>query len=710
MVTRESVLAWQPHALESASDAIARGRSTMVGLEDELLGHGRASHWWGDARAAADLRVERLRCRLADLVAEMSVVVSALDAEVPQLRAVRDELVELLGRDLPPPLEAMTGLPGRTRALVARATACDDRIAAALQRARSGLVDAGSLSLRDAALPTHLRDLTAAELVDWSLAHPADVPPYLSAMPESVRRRLGEELAARLVDGPPTDDLELLEGLGEDEVVATSALESLGPERLVAASAALVPTAAGLRLSSERGFGAMRRALGRMLGAGTSDGEPPGARRVHNGYLDRLAREASAQIHDGRHVTPRAALAPLLRHASQSTALLTTVGGAIVDADRTSEEAGSRPGAFPLEGPHPLDGVARMYATDPVAEVMAAAADNPEAARQLLGDEERLRHLLVDRPWHDHADGPGIGALGQALETATTVDPDERSPAIARQLVQDLPQRLAALDDHSGDRDRLMAPLRPYVGAVLGEYLPSLHELMGGPEPGHPESGIPDAGHRGGLAGGARRDELQQAAWQLLADVGEDEQAGRVLVAQANGHASELLVHELSVPPHRLNMALDNALPNVVGPHGEIVGAVEHGLATREREDQLASDQEAEDRRRARITVATGFAKTIASQIPVAGDALGVGIDIGRAQALADRVDTTGATNREVGLLFSTAQEDQRILFGAVVREALPAGIREDLHYDIVRRAENIADQSYESGRLEAEKRLTDYG
>lgn len=721
MVTREAVLAWQPHALESASDAIARGRSAMVGLEDELSGHRRGSHWWGDARAAADLRVERLRCRLADLVAEMSVVVSAIDAEVAELRAIRDDLVDLLARNLPFPVDAIAGVPGRTRALVARAGACDDRIAAALQRARSGLVDAGSLSLRAAALPSHLRDMTTTELVDWSLAHPADAPPYLSAMPESVRRRLGEELAARLSDGPPTDDLALVEGLGEDEVVATSALRSLGPESFTALAASLPATAAVLRLPGQPGNlpARLRTALGRMLGAATADDEPAGRRRVPPSFDRALARQVEPFGFRG-HGARTVALSRLLPHAASSRALLTTVGSAILEAE--VEGVRERPeealGQVLREkfGPFGIDG---HVEGDPLPDLMQALAANPDAARDLLSHD--VVDYMLGQSFFD-GDAPRSAAFGDALVAATTVDPDARSVKVAEATLaslQDRWERLSAKPDIT-EAHYVPPELRGHVGTIVGHYLPSVHEALGGLEaatlvdagiradlePPVGDVGLVYDGERAAVELGAKR----RNVGLLIADIGKDADAGRALVAQSNAYTGELLMRRLSGIADFSTFEEESrrAMSTVVAPNQALVSAVNHGLASVIHAEQVERDGVYNTVQSLKVSAGTtGMRSLVSLFAPVlpgpAETVIGGGInatgDLVKQEFMAD---STGSTNREVGLLTAASEAEQEALVVELVEKLMPAAHEQDAEALVVelratvRRDHTIAAQQTE--------------
>ena len=694
----ETVLAWRPASLETAADAIASGLSRLVALEDDLAPTCVTVGWQGAAAAAAGRRVERLRRRLGDLVAEMATVVGTVNSEVPDLRTVRGELVGLLAVPELPAIAGMSPFDARTDAVLDRAAACDARIRAALQRARSDVISAGAWSLRDAALPTGLRGMSDAQLVDWTLTHPADAPSFLSALPAAVRRDVGEELGHRLGEGDPYDNLELLDGLGEDEVVATSVLETLGPAGLVALTSAVVPRMRDVAAHSLRRLVAMRRVLGSMLAAGNADNESPGARRVSDAWLRGLTDEVR-QRDDFTAITTRWSLAPVLRYAAQSTALLTTVGAAVLHADRAHREA-SPTVASATEGMRAELNPALV--TDPVAEVLDAASGNAEAARQLLGDREMLRHLLVERNWVEYEHGADISALGRALETATTDSPDDRSVAITEQMIDGLRDRF---DANTGAPDLMDPRLRPHVGAVLVEYLPSVHRLFSDPTL---ESPCPLAGQRCDVAVPGSPAHATQSVYILLAEVGRDAEAGRLLAAEANAHTAGLIAHQLQgIDPELVPRAADLAMTNIVGPHGQVTGAIDHGYAMQLRDDQLAADELATRKRRDQFVNTTNAARLVLNTLPVVGEAAAATTDLARQQALTVQIDHTGATNREVGSLFSTADGDQELLVRSVVDAVLPEDL--PLRDQEVLAAANEGGRRYVLGRVEAEKRLHDY-
>jgi hypothetical protein len=170
-----TVLAWRPDELDPVSDTLAARRRTLVDLQDELDGGAPPTTWNTGSATMARTTHEDLRSRLADLVAEVSQVVTALDTGRAAIRTARDQLEDALdhARSQQFSVDTATGrvtdtacyadedvvadrqatcneITDRIEQALRNAAHADNELAEALLLAAGGSVDGGDGDLSDA--------------------------------------------------------------------------------------------------------------------------------------------------------------------------------------------------------------------------------------------------------------------------------------------------------------------------------------------------------------------------------------------------------------------------------------------------------------------------------------------------------------------------------------------------------------------------------
>ena len=96
MATIGQVLSWEPSVIGDAADALVSRRRSLVELQDEMDAGAPPSSWASGAATKARGTHRRLWLRLADLIAEVSQVATALDIAQVALGRAKTELQETL--------------------------------------------------------------------------------------------------------------------------------------------------------------------------------------------------------------------------------------------------------------------------------------------------------------------------------------------------------------------------------------------------------------------------------------------------------------------------------------------------------------------------------------------------------------------------------------------------------------------------------------
>ncbi len=176
MPSIHTVLDWRPAELDGVAEAMTQRRRALLDLQDELDGGRPPGTWVSAAATAARTEHGDLQLRLADLVAEVSTVVAALDTGRTAIGAARTQLQDAVAHarsqgfavdtvtgqvtDTDPAPDGDTaqadrqavcdGIVDRIEQALRNAGHADTELAQALLLASSGGVDGGSGTLADA--------------------------------------------------------------------------------------------------------------------------------------------------------------------------------------------------------------------------------------------------------------------------------------------------------------------------------------------------------------------------------------------------------------------------------------------------------------------------------------------------------------------------------------------------------------------------------
>lgn len=310
------------------------------------------------------------------------------------------------------------------------------------------------------------------------------------------------------------------------------------------------------------------------------------------------------------------ALGVLLSHGGFDTKFLAVVGGDLIDFER--EQGGSAfwtaeaPGhslPFRLNWIHG-SGATGPLGLDPMIGLLAALAEDPEAAKQVLvgappsqqGESDRLRrldYLLTDREWpvdlpldlwcdqHDDSRiSPGIPALGRVLEVATTVDPDHRSYRIVESIIYEIARDEQAKGFPNGQPDAPRSEpfrnvdivhdqLRPYLGRISEYYIREIHWIT---------AGEVDASAEVTNGEGLRFSQVAQRDLQIfLAELGKNPEARRTILAAELMYAAEMCEIYLEGWDGTSDQHFEDAFTNVVIPTARLVAALDVGAASAHR-------------------------------------------------------------------------------------------------------------------------------
>ncbi|WP_447645330.1 hypothetical protein [Nocardioides zeae] len=473
-----AVLGWRPDLLVAAANALASARSQLTAIDGDVEAARPPGSWQGEAAEAARARFRALDADYLDHVAEVTVVVEALDEAAATIqRALRDidtALAAIRGRgwsvvivgdavtctpppasdgDLLAPLDrpAITELTTQITDAIAAARDADAALAAALSTVASGEVDTTAQSAPRAALPPELRALATPELVELALADPEAVAPYANflttAQREAITARLtSENLAIAQLGAEPVTEADgqrvlriahATAAFAGDPGIAAGVLEQLGPEGFLDAQLTAQPWSTSLGdVTAGDPVGAHQSAMRALLARGDA---------LDPAWADRLVAHAGATTYgapDGSAgVNGLQVLGPLLAGEGHAQHLLTAAGGAILDHERAVLAAnGGEPHPWSPDGStwRTEYGGGRGTGADPLVGVLDGMARTPEAATAFIldlapegegtdfatYDSSELAYLLKDRAWPDESGGSLVGheALRDTLAAAVTPD------------------------------------------------------------------------------------------------------------------------------------------------------------------------------------------------------------------------------------------------------------------------------------------------
>jgi hypothetical protein len=674
-----AVLGWRPDVLASAADALAAARTQLAALDSDVEAARPPRNWQGAAAEAARAQFRVLDADYLDHVAEVTVVVAALDEAAATIqRALRDidtALAAIRGRgwsvvilgdavtctpppasdgDLLAPLErpAITELTTQITDAIAAARDADAALAAALASVASGEVDTTAQSAPRAALPPELRALTTPELLELAMTDPGAVAPYAefltAAQREAIVARLASEnLAVAQLGAEPVTEADgervlriagATAAFAADPGIAAGVLEQLGPEGFLDAQLTAQPWSTSLGdVTAGDPVGAHQSAMRALLARGDA---------LDHAWADRLVAHAGATTYgapDGSAgVNGLQVLGPLLAGEGHASHLLTAAGGAILDHERAVLAAnGGEPHPWSADGGtwRTDYGDGRGTGADPLVGVLDGMAHTPEAATAFIldlapegegtdfatYDGSELAYLLKDRTWPDESGGSLVGheALCDTLAAAVTPDADyapgpgddPRSPGTR---AAEAIVGVAGSDvDHVGS---LTAPLAEGYAAVLATHVNDVFGAYGASADvasaqAYPGWYDPPWG---------RADFAADALDNLLPAIGAEPEAGALLDQQARSYAETGLMTTLD-GAERLDALewsnrIEQARSTYVDQLGLIRGTLASGYVDAAVSEQEASDAAANDRGFFEaLEYGTGYALTVA-----AGEAVGV--------------------------------------------------------------------------------------
>jgi len=366
------------------------------------------------------------------------------------------------------------------------------------------------------ALPGLRRRLSLAQALEgsnpaWAAGTVQLDESVLSTLSPSEAAKRGRELAVELRDHPgvPADDVlaELLE-LQHDPYFATAFAQELSPDELSQIVRSLSYNRAQdpnltqeERDARDAWYAPTITALSETIATATratgSLALPPG---YAASWVAAITEDVpSAPLHvEGDALPDQAnALGLLLSHGRFGTSFLDEVATGVYEYERAELEARglvvwrgrtSPGGAFPEV--RVIDTEGRVVA-DPLAGIMAALGNNPQAAQHFFAGggrravtvdgetyevSERLAYLLRDRGWDD--DATDAGALGAALEAATTTFRDSSARGLASADVAG--QTVLLLGDRTGQDGRgwtMPDGMRPHVATILASYATDVYRV-----------------------------------------------------------------------------------------------------------------------------------------------------------------------------------------------------------------------------------------
>lgn len=635
----------------------------------------------------------------------------------------------------------MTSLAQQIADALQRAENADAQLASVLNGARTGKYDAASGTLADAALPPELRGLSDQQIADYLVQHP-DRDFDVDSLSTEQQQLLGQTIADKyssysddqawqpwMYEGeepPSAEDIEglnsLLAAYGEDSTVATSLLNDLGPEGMLHVQQTMLAAAPTLEDRTDV-VGDSQQLWGQTLAAGTSgldDTHAGPAEHVSQAWLDGLVDAAgkgampvdSFDLDDtysiamnGYDPSGYQLLGPLLRDDGHSTTLLNTIGNSMESYEKAYvAENGTSPWHGPLIDVRALDltgGAPEDYldlrdydqATgyDPMGGLMEGLSHNPDAARDFLagGDGDRVDYYMNEREWPhgEHTPYPDLPSeqrhFGDALVSATTVDPDGRSPGLAEQ----------AVDSAASAGGDLAPELKQPLGTMLGGYMPDVYSSLGGTDPVSSGDADPWLPGRQSVDLQASFDEHQLR--QVLSTLGTDEGATSTLSGAATQYAQYGYDHYFGGESDGTGTAdqtdfdkwesrLEGAKANVNSPYAEVISALGEGATDQMVADGLASDAATSANGDSAYEVGGWIAEQVVDKgvgaIPFVGD---IGADVVNNTVtgpLTDHltglndVDTTNEVRQQVGDLIADNHGTAAAMAQESIYSHLPVG------------------------------------
>lgn len=513
MVTVSQVKEWNADQLGRIADELHTRRGALTDLADEVTAGRPPVSWVGGASVYAEQDHDQLATRLTDQVAELNMVISALDTASGSVRSARTMLDDALARassngctvsddgrvestrtyddedELADAQRVVEEIAQAVSDALEKAVDADIDLSAALWSASGTDVDASG-GLGDQTLPDALRGLSTEEQVDYLLDHPDLADVMIPSLPGSLKDELGEGLSdvvdstVNSDDGLDGEDAErlstLLDAYGGDSDIASSMYDDLGADGTVASLAALDNT---LYISGDERVSALAEDMRRTLGTASQD--PQFDSRQFGEDLTRYATWSldDDQLDAYEDDYPNASgangasiLTFLMGNDNLDGDLVEGVAGGLYDFEqmRGQDEARawySHTGQSPLTA-EPIDDYDGWY-DDPMAAALDNLGGHPDNAYDFLTDDPaRQEYLFQERNWE--ADGfEGVTSLAEGVGTDEDIRADH--PAEQSEIVSNFLHGLAENDSFSVDNAEAGSES---LADLLKHYTPSVDNAL----------------------------------------------------------------------------------------------------------------------------------------------------------------------------------------------------------------------------------------
>src|SRR5262245_38736350 len=515
-------------------------------------------------------------------------------------------------------------------------------------------------------LPSDLAAMTPDQLADYLLAHPKLDPNImlnLDILAPGVVDIMGGKLADKIRNADISWDTDedvlqryasLLQTWQDSSLAVTASMyEKLGAKGALQFLDKLGSIAYhGTHDDADNLASTFRRGLG------LADAMWDNQQRAQYG------QDLGQALEDNRRDYPPGAfessLSYLLKEQYYSAALLNPLGDKLADMDFGANSWCN-------------DGSNLIHDKDLMTSFFSSLAHNDEAGKHFFGQDGRVDQYFE----REGADPFYYNSLGDALETATTENPDQTSADIVGDLVHHVGSKDNNQETFSG-HDLMNPELRDDMANIMKTWIASVHDSM---VPGQPFSGPGADGDwdpvtPGKQEFGVKFDQRELA--YFLGDLGKDDGAHDTVVAAEHTYSAAAYDHYMS---DRDLSAQERALQaqRVANPTGTVLGALDFGATTQAHETTAAADKAHNDRVDAAFTVADSLVGLVPTgKVPLAGDA--INFMMGELQDSLQQ-DTSGVGNYNAGDVYDGGQSSaEAIAQAAYYRNTPDAELPTELH------------------------------
>ena len=512
MATVSQVKEWNADHLGRIADELHTRRGALTDLADEVTAGRPPASWVGGASVYAEQDHDQLADRLTDQVAELNLVISALDTASGAVRSARTMLDDALARassngctvsedgrvestrtyddedELADAQRVVDEIAQAVSDALATAVDADIELSAALWSASGSDVDARG-GLGDQTLPDALRGLSTEEQVDYLLDHPDLANVLMPSLPGSLKDELGQGLSD-LVDGTVNGDDGLdgeaaerlstvLDAYGSDSDIASAMYADLGADGTVASFAALdgsIYVGGGDERLSD-----LADDLRRTLGTASQDPQFDSRR-----FGEDLTRYATWSLDDDQRDDYEDRY-PNASGANGASVLTYLMGNDHLDGDLVEGVAVGLHDFEQLRGqdqaqawygwtghsPLTADGEYDGWYDDPMAAALKNLGGHPDNTYSFLTDDpDRQGYLFEERSWE--ADGfEGVSSMMAGLGTDADLRADH--PEQQSELVSRFLHGTAENDSFSVDHAEAGSP---HLAELLKHYMPSVDNAL----------------------------------------------------------------------------------------------------------------------------------------------------------------------------------------------------------------------------------------